>query len=254
MTRGARENAFKARLNTGETQIGLWVTMGAATPAEIAAGAGYDWLVVDTEHTSNTLTETVDQLRAIGTAAHAVVRPEDDDRAGIKRLLDSGAQTVLIPMIESGAQAQAAVDSVRYPPKGARGVAGVVRASDYGARADYMATADAQTCLLLQVESRAGLDALDDILAVEGVDGVFIGPADLSASLGYPGQTTAPEVLAVIDDTIARIKAAGVAAGILITDPALAKTYQAKGVDFLAVGIDAALLRQSLVSLRDQFR
>jgi 4-hydroxy-2-oxoheptanedioate aldolase len=250
---GAPKNRFKARLKTG-TQIGLWLSLGEPTVTELAAGTGYDWLVIDAEHAPNGVRDVLAHLRAAGDATPAVVRPRDDNRALVKQLLDIGAQTLLIPMIESADQARRAVASVRYPPVGARGVAGsIVRASGYGARADYMANADSEICLLLQVENRAGLAALDEILTVEGVDGVFIGPADLAADLGHPGDSAAPAVLTAIDDALARIRAAGVAAGILITDPDLARIYHDKGVDFLAVGADVAVLREGLTTLRDRF-
>ncbi|MGB1208861.1 MAG: HpcH/HpaI aldolase family protein, partial [Paracoccaceae bacterium] len=164
------------------------------------------------------------------------------------------AQTVLVPMVESGAQAQAIVASVRYPPQGVRGVgAALARASGYNAIADYTTTANDQICLLVQVENRAGLAALDDILAVDGVDGVFIGPADLAADMGYPGQGAAPAVTQTIEDALTRIATAGKATGILMTHPAQAQAMARRGVDFLAVGADSLVLRQGLCDLRAQF-
>lgn len=246
-------NLFKARLADGPAQIGFWLSMGDATAAEIAADCGYDWLLIDTEHATNTLREVVDQLRAIGGACPAIVRPRSDDRALIKQFLDAGAQTLLIPMIESAAQAAAAVAATRYPPVGTRGVAGAVRASAYGRRSAYLTTANDQVCVLLQVESRAGLAALDEILAVEGVDGVFIGPADLAADLGFPGRADAPEVEQVIAEAITRIRSAGMPAGILLTDPDAARERLDTGIDFLAVGVDTSVLRRALTGLRTHF-
>lgn len=250
----APENRFKTRLKDGVPQIGLWVALGDPSVAELCGGAGFDWLVIDGEHGPNGLRDILAQLRAVGDATPLVVRPPDDSRATIKQILDFGAQTLLIPMIESAEQARRAVASVRYPPNGARGVgAGLTRATQYGLRSAYMASADAQVCLLLQVENRAGLAALDEILAVEGVDGVFIGPADLAADLGHPGDTQAEAVVAAVDDALARIKAAGVASGVLFTDPVRAARYQAMGVDFLAVGADVGVLRAGLAALRTRF-
>lgn len=250
----APTNTFKARLKTGETQIGLWLGLGEATTAEICAEAGFDWLVIDAEHGPNELRTIRDQLRVIDGKTAPVVRPRDDDRAWIKQLLDVGAQTLLVPMIESAEQAREAVRSVRYPPEGVRGIgAALARASAYNAIPDYLTTANDQVCLLLQVESRAGVEALDEILAVEGVDGVFVGPADLAADMGYLGKPGAPEVQEVVRDTLNRIRAAGMPAGILTGDQALAKGYADMGVEFLAVGSDVGLLVAGLKGLRAGF-
>lgn len=250
----APRNPFKARLKTGETQIGLWLAFGDASVAELAAQCGYDWLVIDGEHGPNGLRDVLGQLRAVGERSHAVVRVRDDTRAEIKQMLDIGAQTILVPMIETAEQAREAVRSMLYAPQGARGVgAALARASGYGAVGDYLATANDEVCLLLQVESVAGLAALDDILAVEGVDGVFIGPADLAADMGHRGNPGAPEVQAAVSDALTRIKAAGRAAGILTSDRALAKSYAAMGVEFLAVGSDVGVLNAGLRALRKEF-
>jgi 4-hydroxy-2-oxoheptanedioate aldolase len=250
----AHRNDFKRRLKAGETQIGLWLGLGIAATAELAAGTGFDWLVIDGEHGPNGLIEVLDQLRAIGTASHPVVRVRDDNRANIKQMLDIGAQTILIPMIESGTQAAEAVRSVLYPPLGVRGVgAALARASGYNAIPDYLQTANDQTCLLLQVESRAGIAALDDILALDGVDGVFVGPADLAADMGFVGNPGAPEVQGVVTDALKRIRKAGKAAGILTSDRALAAGYAAMGVEFLAVGSDVGVMRAGLLALHGAF-
>lgn len=247
-------NRFKARLKSGETQIGLWVSMGDASVAELAAHCCFDWLVIDGEHGPNGLRDILAQLRAVGDRSHPVVRVRDDTRADIKQMLDIGAQTILVPMIESTAQAREAVRSMLYPPQGVRGVgAALARASGYGAISDYLATANEQVCLLLQVESRAGLAALDGILALEGVDGVFIGPADLAADMGHRGNPGAAEVQAAVTDALTRIRAAGKAAGILTSDGALARSYAAMGVEFLAVGSDVGTLRAGLTALRKAF-
>lgn len=250
----APTNHFKARLKSGETQIGLWVSMGDPSVAELCAQAGFDWLVIDGEHGPNDLLSIRDQLRAVGTTTSAVVRARDDDRAFIKQLLDVGAQTILIPMIESGEQAREAVRSMLYPPHGVRGIgAALARASAYNAIPDYLTTANDEVCLLLQVENRVGVDALDDILAVDGVDGVFVGPADLAADLGFIGNPGAPEVQAVVVDVLTRIRAAGKAAGILTSDRALAQSYADMGIEFLAVGSDVGTLVGALKTLRGAF-
>lgn len=251
----APENTFKTRLIARETQIGLWVGLGSPAVAELAAGTGFDWIVLDGEHGPNRLQDLLAQLRAVGQdGAHPVVRVRDDNRAEIKQMLDIGAQTILIPMIETGYQAREAVRSVLYPPQGVRGVgAALARASGYGAIGDYLTTANEQICLLLQVENRAGLAALDEIAAVDGVHGVFIGPADLAADMGFPGNPGHPDVQAAILDAFARIHVAGKAAGILTADQSLAKSYAKAGVEFLAVGSDVGTLRGALVSLRKGF-
>lgn len=250
----APKNIFKTRLKTGETQIGLWVGLGDPSVAELAAGTGFEWLVIDGEHGPNGLRDVLGQLRAIGSRSHAVVRTRDDNRAIIKQMLDIGALTLIVPMIESAAQAREVVRSVLYPPEGLRGVgAGLARASDYNGVTDYLQSANEEICLLLQVESVAGIEALDDILAVTGVDGVFIGPADLAADMGKLGKPGAPEVQAVVNDALTRIRRADKAAGILTSDQSLAKGYAKMGVEFLAVGSDVGVLRSGLTALRAVF-
>ncbi len=251
----APKNTFKTRLKAGETQIGLWVGLGDASVAELCAGCGFDWLVIDAEHGPNGLRDVLGQLRAVGSGgAHPVVRTRDDNRALIKQMLDIGAQTLLVPMVETANQAREIVRSVNYPPNGVRGVgAALARASGYNAVPDYLQTANDEICLLLQVESVAGLAALDDILAVDGVDGVFIGPADLAADMGHLGAPGAPEVQEAVTDALRRIRAAGKAAGILTSDRALAQGYADMGVEFLAVGSDVGVLRGGLLALRKAF-
>ena len=250
----APENNFKIRLKEGKTQIGLWLGLGDPSVAELCGGVGFDWLLIDGEHGPNGLRDTLSQLRSIAQKTQVVVRTRDDNRAEIKQMLDIGAQTLLVPMIESGKQAAEVVRSAKYPPHGVRGVgAALARASDYNGIADYLQTANDKICVLLQVESKAGLEALDDILAQDGVDGVFVGPADLAADLGYLGQPGAPEVQKIVNDTLKRIRAAGKAAGILTSDQSLARGYQQLGVEFLAVGSDVGVLRAGLVALQKNF-
>lgn len=248
-------NTFKAALKSGRSQIGLWMGLAHPTTAEICASAGFDWLVIDGEHGPSELGDVLAQLRVVQPLTNAVVRPKDDDRAGLKRLLDVGAQSLLVPMIESGDQAREVVRSVMYPSKGVRGVgATLARASGYNTYDDYLTTANEQICLLLQVENRAGLAALDDILTIPEVDGIFIGPADLSADMGFPGQPAHPEVLAAIQGAFDKISVAGKARGILTGSPELAAEYQAAGVEFLAVGSDVGALGGAVRALRATFK
>lgn len=251
----APKNSFKARLKSGDCQIGLWVGLGDPSVAELCAGAGFDWLVIDAEHGPNDLRDVLAQLRAVGNSgAYPVVRTRDDNRALIKQMLDIGAQTLLVPMVESGAQAREIVRSIHYPPHGVRGVgAALARASGYNGIGDYLQTANDEICLLVQVESMAGVAALDDILAVEGVDGVFVGPADLAADMGHLGKPGAAEVQAIVRKTLSRIRKAGKAAGILTSDMKLAQGYARDGVKFLAVGSDVGVLRAGLLALRSVF-
>nr|WP_321524672.1 HpcH/HpaI aldolase/citrate lyase family protein [uncultured Cohaesibacter sp.] len=247
-------NSFKTRLKKGETQIGLWLGLGDPSVAELCGGTGFDWLLIDGEHGPNGLRDTLSQLRAIGAQTQAVVRTRDDNRAEIKQMLDIGAQTLLVPMIESGKQAAEVVRSAKYPPHGVRGVgAALARASSYNGISDYLQTANDEICVLLQVESKAGLDALDEILAVDGVDGVFVGPADLAADLGYLGRPGAPEVQEIVNVTLKKIRTAGKAAGILTSDQILAQGYKELGVEFLAIGSDVGVLRGGLLALRKTF-
>ena len=248
-------NTFKQRLKA-EQQIGLWVGLADPYCAELAANAGFDWLLLDAEHAPNDLRALLGQLQAVAAyPGHPIVRPPIGDAVLIKQLLDIGAQTLLVPMVESAEQAAELVRAMHYPPKGIRGVgAALARASRWNNIATYLAEADEQMCLLVQVESLKGLENLDAIAAVEGVDGVFIGPADLSAAMGHRGNPGHPEVQAAIEDAIARIRAAGKAAGILSADEKLARRYLELGCAFVAVGVDTSLLMRSLKTLAATFK
>ncbi|WP_426139498.1 4-hydroxy-2-oxoheptanedioate aldolase [Pseudomonas sp. DWP3-1-2] len=249
-------NHFKQRLKSGEAQIGLWLGLADAYCAELAANAGFDWLLIDGEHAPNDLRGMLGQLQAIAPyASQAIIRPVIGDTALIKQVLDIGAQTLLVPMVESAGQARELVRAIHYPPQGIRGVgSALARASRWNSIADYLDQADAQMCLLVQIENREGLANLDAIAAVEGVDGVFIGPADLSASMGYRGNPGHPEVQAAIEDAIARIKKAGKAAGILSADDKLARRYIELGAAFVAVGVDTTVLMRGLQALAATFK
>ena len=249
-------NRFKQRLNSGETQIGLWLGLADAYCAELAANAGFDWLLIDGEHAPNDLRGMLGQLQAVAPyASQAIIRPVIGDTALIKQVLDIGAQTLLVPMVESAAQARELVRAIHYPPQGIRGVgSALARASRWNSIPGYLDQADAQMCLLVQIESREGLANLDAIAAVEGVDGVFIGPADLSASMGHRGNPGHPEVQAAIEDAIVRIRTAGKAAGILSADEALARRYIELGAAFVAVGVDTTVLMRGLQTLAAKFK
>ena len=249
------KNLFKAALADGRVQIGLWLGLAGAYTSELAAGSGFDWLVIDGEHAPNDIPAMLAQLQAIGARSHAVIRPPVGETWLIKQVLDLGAQTVLVPMVESAAQAEALVRAVQYAPRGVRGAgASLARAADFGRIGDYIATAGAEVCLLVQVESRAGLAALEAIAAVEGVDGVFIGPADLAADMGHPGNPGHPDVQAAIHDGIARILRAGKAPGILATTESQARQWLAAGALFVAVGVDTMLLVSAAQDLLARFR
>jgi 4-hydroxy-2-oxoheptanedioate aldolase len=237
-------NAFKQALRAGRDQIGLWLALADAYATEAVAGSGFDWLLIDCEHAPNDLRSVLAQLQAIAPyPAHAIVRPAIGDVVAIKQLLDIGVQTLLIPVIETAEQAALMVAATRYPPRGVRGVgSSLARSSRWTRVMDYAQAADEQMCVLLQVETVKGLSNLDAIAAVEGVDGVFFGPADLSASMGLLGQPTHPEVRRAIVEGIARVRAAGKAPGLLALDVDLARTYLAQGAQFVAVGADISLL------------
>jgi 4-hydroxy-2-oxoheptanedioate aldolase len=237
-------NAFKQALRAGRDQIGLWLALADAYATEAVAGSGFDWLLIDCEHAPNDLRSVLAQLQAVAPyPAHAIVRPAIGDVVAIKQLLDIGVQTLLIPVIETAEQAALMVAATRYPPRGVRGVgSSLARSSRWTRVMDYAQAADEQMCVLLQVETVKGLSNLDAIAAVEGVDGVFFGPADLSASMGLLGQPTHPEVRRAIVEGIARVRAAGKAPGLLALDVDLARTYLAQGAQFVAVGADISLL------------
>ena len=237
-------NQFKQALRDGRAQYGLWVGLADAYVAELLATTGYDWLLIDGEHAPNDLRSVLAQLQAVAPyASHAIVRPPAGDAVLIKQYLDLGAQTLLIPMVESAEQAAHMVAATRYPPKGIRGVgSALARSSRWNQIDGYLHQADDDMCVLVQVESAHALSQVSAIAAVDGVDGVFFGPADLSASMGFMGQPAHPEVRQAIATGIAAVRAAGKAAGILSPDPVLARHYLELGALFVAVGVDTTLL------------
>ena len=247
-------NTFKRALAEGRQQIGLWSSLSSNYTVEVIAGAGYDWILLDMEHSPNDLESLLSQLQAAAPyPAHPVVRVPWNDIVTIKRVLDVGAQTILIPYVSTVAEAKAAVAATRYPPAGVRGVAGTTRASRFGRVQGYAKKAHEEICVLVQVETRQALDSLEAICAVEGVDGVFIGPADLHASLGHTGETSNPAVVPLMEEAMRRIRKAGRAPGYLSPVEADAKRMLSAGALFVAVGADIGLLARGAEALRAKF-
>ena len=249
-------NTFKQALQAGETCIGLWVGLADPYVAEALAGTGFDWLLIDGEHAPNDVRQILAQLQSVAAyPVHPVVRPVSGDAALIKQILDIGAQTLLVPMVETAEQARKIVAAMHYPPSGIRGVgSALARSSRWNQIPDYLHQADAQMCILLQVESKAGLDNLEAIAAVDGVDGVFFGPADLAASMGHLGNPGHPDVQRAILDGIAAVRALGKAPGILSADPVMAHKALDAGAQFVAVGVDTTLLVKAATSLASQYQ
>jgi 4-hydroxy-2-oxoheptanedioate aldolase len=248
-------NAFKRALSMRELQLGLWSTLCSNLGAEIIGQSGFDWILLDTEHSPNELPDLVAQLQAMGTGtASPVVRAAWNDPVLIKRILDIGAQSILLPYVQTADQAQRAVESVRYPPRGIRGVSVGSRASKFGRIKDYLRKADEEICLIVQIETRTALEELESISGVDGVDGVFLGPADLSASLGHLGEPQHPEIQSALRDAAARLARLGKAAGILAVVEADARRYVEWGYNFVAVGSDTALLATGADALARSFK
>lgn len=249
------QNPFKAALAQGRLQIGLWSSLCSNIAADAVADSGFDWILLDTEHSPNELPGLLSQLQAIrGGTASAIVRPAWNDAVLFKRILDIGAQTLLVPYVQSAAEAARAVAATRYPPAGIRGVTAGGRASRYGRVKDYLKKAGSEICLIVQVETGDALDRLEAIAQVEGVDGVFIGPGDLAASLGHIGKPGHEEVQSAIEDAARRLQAIGKPAGILTVDEEEARRYIDWGFSFVAVGIDLGLLTRAADALASRFK
>jgi 4-hydroxy-2-oxoheptanedioate aldolase len=248
-------NTFKHAIAQRQLQIGLWSTLCSNVGAEIIAHSGFDWILLDTEHSPNEIPDLVQQLQAMkGGTASPVVRVAWNDTVLIKRTLDIGAQSVLLPYVQTVEEAQRAVQAVRYPPRGVRGVSASSRASQYGRVKDYLGKADDEICLLVQIETRSALDQLEAIAQVDGIDGVFIGPGDLSASLGHLGQLQHPDTQSALKDAGSRLSRLGKAAGILTSVEADARRYIEWGYNFVAVGVDTRLLSDSADALAKAFK
>lgn len=248
-------NAFKHGLAAGKLQIGLWSSLCSNIAAEIISDSGFDWILLDTEHSPNEVPNLLQQLQAVqrGTAT-PIVRPAWNDAVLAKRCLDIGAQTLLFPYVQNAEEARRAVASTRYPPQGIRGVAAAARASRYGRVPGYLGKANAEICVLVQVETREALNELENIANVEGVDGVFIGPSDLAASLGHIGNPAHLEVQAAIKDAVTRLRAVGKPAGILTGNEDEARRYIEWGYLFVAVGADIGLLAKNADALAKKFK
>ena len=248
-------NHFKRRLLAKEQQIGLWVTLASPYVSELLAGSGFDWMVIDTEHSPNEVDNVLLQLQAIAPyPVSPVVRPAWNDKVLVKRHLDIGALSLLIPYVQNAEEAAQAVASVRYPTRGVRGVAGSTRAGRFGRIPDYAKRAESEICLLVQIETREGLDNLEAIAKTDGIDGVFVGPSDLAAGLGHLGEIGHPEVQSAIEDAIRRITACGKAPGILAMDEKSARRWMEIGTLFTAVGLDASILARATTDLAAKFK
>jgi len=249
-------NTFKEALRGDQRLIGCWVGFADTNVAEALAGCGFDWLLLDGEHAPNDPRTVLDQLRALAPyPVQAVVRPVQGDVALVKQYLDVGAQTLLIPMIDTPTQAELMVRATRYAPDGIRGMgAALARASRWNQIPNYVHQANTQMCLLVQAETTQALQNLKAIAEVDGVDGIFFGPADLSASMGYRGQPNHPEVQKAILDGIATVRRAGKAAGILNAEKKLAQMYLDAGAQFVAVGVDTTLLVRAATELAAHFK
>lgn len=249
-------NAFKQAIAGAKTQIGMWQALAVPYTAEICAGAGFDWLLIDAEHGPNDIPLVLAQLQAVAASpAEPVVRLPVADTVLVKQYLDIGARSLLIPMIETAEAAKAMVRATRYPPDGTRGIGSAIgRASRWNRTPNYLHEAHQDICLLLQIESRAGLDKLEEIAQTDGVDGIFVGPSDLAADLGHLGEPGHPVVQAAIEDAIGRIAACGKPSGILIADEALARRYIELGACFVAVGTDVTILARGAEALAARFK
>jgi len=248
-------NAFLAAIREGRQQIGLWVSMANNYSAEVVASAGYDWLLVDMEHAPSDMSTVLGQLQAIAPhGSTAIVRPPWNDTVMVKRLLDVGAPGLLFPMVQSVDEAQAAVAACRYPPNGVRGVAGSIRANNFGRITDYYANADDQTAVIVQVETQSAVAQALEIGQVDGVDGVFFGPADIAADMGLLGKHMSNDVWNLILPAARKLLDAGVPVGTLVTDPAFAQKLLANGFTFVACGTDTNLLAKGADALLAQMR
>jgi 4-hydroxy-2-oxoheptanedioate aldolase len=248
-------NFFKQALRQGKPQIGLWVGLADSYVTELLATTGFDCLVIDAEHSPNDPRSVLPQLQAMAPyKVHPIVRPASGKAELIKQYLDIGAQTLIIPMVESAEQAHGMVSAMRYPPRGVRGVGtATARASRWNQIKDYLARSDDEMCLFVQVESVNAMTDLEAIAAVEGVDGVFFGPADLAASMGLLGRPADPKVHAAILKGISTVKSAGKVVGTLTSDRGLAREYLQEGALFVAVGADTTLLVKAATELAAEF-
>lgn len=247
-------NAFKQALAQGQRQVGLWSGLASPIAAEILAGAGFDWIVIDGEHAPNDITTLLPQLQAMrGGTAEPVFRVPWNDMVIIKRALDVGARSLLIPFVQNVEEARRAVAATRYPPLGVRGVSVTPRANDYGRVQNYHKNAHLDTCVLLQLETRAAVQQIEAIAAIDGVDGIFIGPSDLAADFGHLGNPKHPDVQAALKDAATRIRAAGKSAGFLTGNLDDVEPLIEMGFNFTAVGSDVGILARGAEQLAARF-
>ncbi len=243
-------NDFLAAIRAGRPQIGIWVSLASNFAAEVVAGAGFDWALIDMEHSPGELTQVLGQLQAFAPfPTTALVRPDWNDAIKVKRLLDMGARGLLFPMVQSVDEARAAVAAMRYPPRGVRGVSVSTRANGFGRIPDYFSRVEAETATLVQLETRAAIALADQIGAVEGIDGVFFGPADIAADLGHMGQPLHSDVWALVLPAAQRLIAAGVPVGTLVSDPDFARQLITEGFTFVACGSDLGVLARGADNL-----
>ncbi|CAK3624851.1 4-hydroxy-2-oxo-heptane-1,7-dioate aldolase [Vibrio crassostreae] len=250
------ENKFKLSLAEQSPLWGLWLGLPDTSCAEICGGSGFDWVLIDGEHASFDLTSIKYHLQALAPYdVSPIVRSEDSNPTLIKRLLDIGAKTLLVPMVNDAQQAQNVVQSALYPPLGTRGIgSALARASQWNRIPQYVHRANEQVCILVQVETKEAIENIEEIVAVEGIDGVFIGPSDLCGSMGHIGNPLHPDVVAAIDHAIEVIQRSGKAAGILSLAPEQAQEYASRGVKFIGAGVDTLLLRQGVEQLANKLK
>lgn len=266
ITRATPANRFKQRLAAGEQQIGLWSVLGDGFVAELLAGCGYDWLLIDAEHGPNDLRSVLDQLQGVAAASsllgelagelsQPVVRLPDDNPTLIKQYLDIGVQNLLVPMVDTPEQAAAIVRAVRYPPHGVRGMgSGIARSSRWGRLTDYVRTSGDGICVVVQIETRRALANIEAIAATEGIDGVFFGPADLAADMGFPEQRSHPHVVEAIRSGLGAVRRAEKPAGMMLTDVQQMQGWLREGISFAGVGVDSSLLTKAADDLLSRFR
>ena len=250
-----RSNAFLAAIRAGKPQIGLWVSLSSPFAAEAVAGAGFDWVLIDMEHSPNELASVLGQLQVFAAYdATPIVRPDWNDAVKVKRLLDIGAPGLLFPMVQSPTEAQQAVAATRYPPRGVRGVSGMTRANSFGRTSDYFTRVEGETAVLVQLESRAAIAKASEIAAIDGISGLFFGPADIGADMGILGQPSHPAIWEVILPAARQLIKAGVPVGTLVFDPTFARKLFEEGFSFVACGSDTALLARGADNLHRAVR
>lgn len=243
-------NPFLQAIRGGQQQIGLWVSLSSGFAAEVVSTSGYDWVLLDMEHSPGEITTVMSQLQVLAASpTTAIVRPDWNDTVKVKRLLDLGAPGLLFPMVQTAGEARRAVAACRYPPRGVRGVAGSTRANAFGRIEDYFQRIEEETAILVQLETRAAVGRAEEIGAVEGVSGVFFGPADIAADLGLLGKPTDPAVWELIMPAAKKLMARGIPVGTLVQDPAFAAKLLNDGFTFVACGTDTAILAKGADAL-----